>query len=340
MTTVTSFRYRPALYFGLLLLGVVGVETLVTRRPDFATQPLLPAAVTFDLLVGLPLAFYWVIVRSYRLPLTAVVGAFSAAVGLAYYLLPPSQQLYLGWTRYGLAGLEMVAIILLLLNVRRLTQAFRRIRPVTTGYPETLSEAFTAVFQRPLVAVAVELSLFYYALLSWRATPEVEPASQAFPCHRESGTEALLGAVALVSVAEMAVVHLLLQRWWPAAAGWALVVHLYGLLFLVAHIRAVRLRPTLLTPDYQLVVRVGFLWKAQLPLCQLETALKVTDTALPPDNCQNLARPLLTPPNLVLTFSADVVVTGPYGLRRTVRQLSCFVDQPDAFLRTVSRSRP
>mgnify|MGYP000633211140 CR=1 FL=1 len=41
---------------------------------------------------------------------------------------------------------------------------------------------------------------------------------------------------------------------------------------------------------------------------------------------------LLAAPNVLLSFAAPVVVTGPYGINRTVRCMALHLDQPQAFL--------
>ena len=58
-------RLRPALWFAGLFLLVVLVEHAITRQPVFRQQPLLPLAVVFDLLVGVPVLFYVLVVRRY-----------------------------------------------------------------------------------------------------------------------------------------------------------------------------------------------------------------------------------------------------------------------------------
>ncbi|SNR77467.1 hypothetical protein [Hymenobacter mucosus] len=332
MTHATPFQYRLAGCFGLLFLGVVGVEILVVNRPDFSSRPMLPAAVTLDLLLLVPLLFYGLLARPNRWPLNTVAAAFGVSVAVAYFVLPAAQHHYLSWTRYCVAGLEIVSVAVVIRHLRRLVRAFQLTRAVEDGYVESLTAACTQVLKRPLAALVTEVSMLYYGLLSWRATPEVRTSEQAFSSHRESGVGALLGTVALLSVAEMGAAHLLLLRWWPAAAGWALLVHVYGLLFLVAHLRAIRLRPTLLQPKQQVVVRASFLWSVRIPVALLTDAHLVTDAPAPAPDLLNMGRMLLTPPNLLLTCSEPVMATGPYGMRRTVRRVSCYLDQPTAFL--------
>ncbi|RSK42899.1 hypothetical protein [Hymenobacter perfusus] len=321
---------RPMLGFSLLLLAVIGIEWLVIRQPVFTRQPLLPAAVSFDVLVGLPVLFYLLVVRPYRLPVSTVAAAFTAAVALGYWLLPVPQQQYVRWAGHALGGVEVLTATLLLLNLRRLQQAYRA--TYAPEVAERLTAAFWQVFGRPLAPLVFELQVFYYALLSWRARPVASAGSRVFTSYQESAFTAYVGTVMLLSVAEMGALHLLLLRWNPLVAGVALVLHLYGLLVLLAHARAVRLLPVLLTPGQELVVRVGFFWTVRLPLVALAAAQRLPDTPAPAPGRLNLARPLLTPPNVLLVLTSAQDITGPYGLRRVAHELTLYVDDAAGLL--------
>jgi hypothetical protein len=172
--------------------------------------------------------------------------------------------------------------------------------------------------------------MFRYALLSWRAQPEVGPGQQAFSTSRKSGFRALLLAVAGVSVVEMVVAHLLLSRWNATVALMALLLSAYTLLFLLAHLRAVPLRPVVLD-GRRLIVRTGFVWRLEVPAEAVLRLQELQDTPAPKQHLLNLAKPLLTPPNVLLTFSQPVAVVGLYGLRRTVWQVALYVDDRAAF---------
>ncbi|OWP62801.1 hypothetical protein CDA63_12160 [Hymenobacter amundsenii] len=328
MVVAPLTRYRFALWFALLLLAVVGVEFLVIQQPDFTFRPALPAAVSFDVLVGLPVLFYFLVVRPYRLPVSTVVAAFTAAVALAFWLLPPAQQTYLHWTKYGLVAAEALTFTLALLNLRRLRRAYRVAAEQTPDVVANLQAACQTVFGRPLTPLVSEISLFYYALLSWRARPEIRPADQVFTAYRDSAFTAYLATVGLLSVVEIGVVHLLLVRWSPTVALWVAAAHTYGLLLLLAHLRAVRLRPVRVTETGELVVRVGFLWELRLPAADITASLSINDAPPAAPGLVNAARLLLTPPNLLLTLREPRMARGPYGFPQRVQQLALYLDDP------------
>ena len=340
MVTAPLVRYRPLFGFALLLLAAVGVEFFVIHRPDFTLRPALPAAVSFDVLVGLPVLFYLLVVRPYRLPVSTVAAAFTAAVALGFWLLPPAQQTYLHWAKHSLVAVETLTVTLALLNLRRLRRAYQTAAAENPDLVANLQSAFRSVFGRPLAPLVTELSLFYYALLSWRAHPETRPTDQVFTAYRDSAFTAYLATVGLLSVIEMGAAHVLLLRWSPTAALVGGILHAYGLLLLLAHLRAVRLRPVRLTETGELVVRVGFLWELRLPAADITDSQLINDVPPAAPGLVNAARLLLTPPNLLLTLREVRPARGPYGFPQQVRQLALYLDDPKGFRAALPNCAP
>lgn len=337
--TAPALRLRPVLWFAGLLLALLLVEHLVTTLPEFGRLPALSAAVTFDVLAGIPLLYYLLIVRRYRLPVSTVAAVFAAALALGYWLIPTGQQRYLDWASHGLVALEALMLTLAVVNLRRLRRAYREAARRGPDFIDNLHAAFAGVFTFPLGPLVSELAMLRYFLLGWWAHPELGPGQRGFSSHRESGFVALIITLAGLSVIETAAVHLLVGRWSSTAAAVLLVLDLYTLIFLLAHLRAVVLRPLFLEPG-QLTVRVGFVWRLRVPLAQVVGAEPLADAPAPDKQRLNLAGPLLTAPNVLLTFAAPVPVTGLYGLRRHVRQVALYVDDRAGLLSEINGGQP
>ena len=193
MATLFLARGRPALLFGLLALLLVAVEWQVTRLPQFYQRPALPAAVSADLLLGLPLLFYFVVARGYRLsPLTLVV-AFGTAVAVAGWVLPAGQQQYVQWGKWALLLAEPLVLLGALWHLRRLIRAYRHGQQQgETDFLTNLENSFQTVFSRPLRPLLGELAVLRYALLFWLpAAPE--PAAIPFTAYRQSAFRATMG---------------------------------------------------------------------------------------------------------------------------------------------------
>ncbi len=328
-------RPGPLGLFGLLATLLVGAEYAVVHRADFGRHPALPPAVAFDLLVTLPVVFYLCLVRQYRLPLTTLVAAIGGGLALSHWLLPTAALPLLGWAGR-LAGVgEVATVAYTAVRLRRVVRGYRLARLQSADFIENLLAAGQPVLGRLTAAVMTEAAVVRYALLGGWAPLEAGPGEQPFSTHRASGFGALLAAFAGLSVVEMAAAHLVIGHWHPRAA-WVLTgLSVYSLLWLLAHGQAVRRRPVLLTAT-TLVVRAGFVWRAAIPRAQLLAIKRITDVPTPAPGLLNAARLLLTPPNLVLTFAEPQPVHGLYGLRRTVRRLAIYVDEPAALMRQLA----
>ena len=323
-------RFRPVIWFGLALLLVIVVEHTVTTSAPFGQRPILPYAVTFDVLVGIPALFYWLVVRPYRLPLSSLAGVVGACLTLTYWLLPAAQQAPLHALYFVPAVLEGIALLLLVAKSRRLV---RHYRAAYRQQPHFWPCAQLAVRQAlgPAGALLLgEVEMLRYALLGWWAKPEVPRQAKAFSTHRDSGFAAFALMLAGVLIVEMAVMHLLVGLWSARVAGWLLFGEVYTLVLFVAHGQAVRLRPVLVTAD-ALHLNVGFVWHLEVPLGEVVAVEPLRDNPEPAADLLNLTKLLFTPPNLLLTFAQPVTVQGPYGLQRTGRRLAIYLDQPQQF---------
>ena len=332
-------RLRPVLAFAALALLVVGIEHTIVRLSAFLQHPALSWAVLFDVLVGLPLLCYVLVLRRHRLSPLLLGTGVSACLALAFWLLPAAQWPSRALLRLLPMGLEGATLLALAIRGRALLRAYR-----AAGAHETrpLLRLRLAAGQELGVAgglLVAELDMLRYALLGWwEPVPATRPGVVAFASHRESGLGALLGIACFGLVIESAALHLLVRMWSPVAAGWLLVGEVYVLLLFIAHGHAVRLLPTVLTAD-ELLVRVGSFWQVAVPRGGWPTAELLRGDFAADAQTLNLARPLLTAPNVMLTFAAPISVTGLYGIRRPARRLALYLDQPTALLDALSTPR-
>ena len=336
MTAARLNPARPELHFGLIALAIYTAVLLVIHSSMFPRAPELAAgAVTFDLVVCVPVIFYLLVVRRRRLPPVTVVPVFLASLFGASVVLPTEHQ-----SPVALMGYLAIPAELLLVGyvAVRAYRSVRRGEVVPTGVrPDILwrlRSALRNLVPVPAVASAVahEIAFLYYASLSWGARSDVRDGELGFTYHRKNGYAGILWAVAVMTLIETAVVHLLVERW-RATAAWGLsIVSLYGVIWLLGHLQSVRLRPMLLTSD-SLHVRIGLLWNVRVPYTRIARVVRLARRDVPARSAPGYLRAApLGPPQLLLELREPVDVEGLYGYtKRGVLRIGISVDDRDRF---------
>jgi hypothetical protein len=330
-------RIRPAIWFGVLLLLIIGVERAVTTLAVFSQQPMLPYAVAFDLLVGIPGLFYLLVVRPYKLPVSVLAVAVGACLALAYWVLPDAQQAPLQALYFLPTLLKAGTLLLLVSKGWQLLKWYRLAYRQQRHFWPSIQAALQQTLGPAGGYVVAEVKMLRYAFVGWWAKPETEPESIAFTSHRDSGFTGIAVVLVGVLVVEMAVMHVLANLWSARLAAWLLFFEVYTLVWLVAHAHAVRLRPTLLTQGGTLHLNVGFIWHLAVPLSEVAAIEPLRDTPKPASDLLNLTKLLFTPPNLLLTFNQPLTISGPYGIQQTGQQVAVYLDHPQGFVEAIKK---
>ncbi len=318
----------PLAGFGLVTLGVYATALTIVASPLFARGPRVGAAgISFDLLVTVPAAFWFLVARPRGLPWFSVVPVVIASGYAGLLVLPAAHQQYLHDARFLTAPAELWLV------GYGAVRAWRLLRSGAHPRGDVLAAtraALREIVRYPRVAdvVAEEIALLWYALLSWRADPAVAVGETAFTQHRRAGLAGLFGAVAFACLGEALGVHLLAASWSPTAA-WVLTgLSLYGALWLVGLGRSVVLRPTVLAAG-GLRVRLGMLHEAWVPFDRIA---RVTEVRAAPANRRApgyLHAAIFAAPRLMLELSAPVESHGLYGTRkRGITRIGLLVDEP------------
>ena len=264
-------------------------------------------AVTIDLVVVVPLAFYFLVVRRRGLSIVTLVPVLALSMLAASRVLPTDRQQAL----HVLEALALPAEVALLGWIGwRAARALREARAEPMLDP--LAQLRRAAFELTRNDRAAEV----VGLGSWRSRAHAPAGSSAFSQHLRSGHAAMMLALILLLAVEGLAVHFLLHHWSVLAAWICTIGSAYGALWLIADYRATVLRPILVS-DESILFRAGFRCTVQVPL----------------DRIAGVSR---NKPQL--TLSEPMVAEGPYGLRRRVRAIGIAPDAADEFDRMLDRS--
>jgi len=307
--------------FGGVLVAVYAVAAAIPRLGE-EHLAVFAAALTFDLVITIPFAFYWVVMRPRGLPHILLVPVVAAGMVWARVVLPEDHRLALRVAEVLIAPLEAGLLVWVVVRVRR---AVRASRAEAAGDPlHRISDAVRTLvpYSRPARVVASEVAMFYYALGAWRARPHAPDDAAAFTVHERSGRGGLVFGLILLCAIEGFALHFLIGRWSAAAAWVFTATNVYAMLWLLADHRATVLRPILVTGD-EVWIRAGLRWDARFPRAGI-----TTHAERPGPRRGSLRLTLLNPPTIWLRAETPVEADGCYGLCRRVSSVGLEPDDP------------
>ncbi len=339
MTAYQTRKTSSTFYFILFSLLVVLTEWLIIQSGSLDQHNLFPLAVTLDLVIGLPLLFYFLVVRrSKHIEWPSVLAIYLLSVGLAKLILPENEQFYLGYAIKLLVFTELGFMLYGMIKIRKVTLAFKKAALHRNDFILNLQSAFRQVFGRPFRPAVTEVASLRYGLFFWLGRTEKAVHQQAFSLHRESGFPALMGALVFVSLIEMIAVHFLLVQYYETVALVLLVLSIYSVLFLLGYTFSVIKRPILLDEQH-LEIRLGIMWQSRVALADIAEVRKLSEGETLSKDVMNLAKPMLNSANLMLKFKSLVKLEGLYGLQKETSAIACYVDDPDYLITSINSYR-
>lgn len=234
----------------------------------------IPAAVyeialPLDFMVGIPLIFYFMVVRPCGWTLLCVIPAIWLGYGLSI--------LALGTADAGIlpALLPVLLVVEAVIAVREAVRIAGAFRTAKTRSADPMAWLYDAVFyvvpkEVPARVMAAELSVWYYALFSWRKRPATKSGEAVFGYHNAGGYMNMMLGLALAFPVEVVGVHLLLSQWSVVAAIVVTALSVYAAVWLLGDARARVMRPIIVGED-AVHLECGIQMEALIPLGQIGT---------------------------------------------------------------------
>lgn len=321
---------RPWLVFGIPT-AVLCTSLFILLSGWAKHNPMLYAGVTYDLVLTLPLSLYFLSGR--KLPKMHFGLLVGFGMLICWLCIPVAHQFHLSLLRFTVIPLlELLTLVGLILFARNIRKELRKSGKTATDHLQLFKWSGQSVTGNKALAqfLGTELAMCYYALGLWRKR---SVQSLEYTYYRDSGIVALLWALVFLVGIETAAVHLIVERYSVVAAWILTALSIYSVLFLLAHIKAVKHRPHSLEPDH-LMLRNGMFGTAVIPY-EAIASVELT-SAEPAESTQTILRfvPFGGKENhsVVLQLKETVEVETIYGFRKKCDVLLLQIDDKHAFL--------
>lgn len=259
--------------FVVLTLALCGVELWVVTSPNFSPNAsIFSLVVTLDITLGLPLLYYFFVVRAYRLPRISLAAALLVSIVIAGAILPAEHQTYLGMLKFLVPLIELALLIVLVVKARQLVGEYRTARREEIYLIDALDAGVRRTLgDYPAVSLLItEITLVFLACCGWLISFKPSQSGQrAFSYHRTSLYPIILVVMLITMTLETVAVHLLLQQWSDMAAWIVTGLSIYSLLWIIGDFQAARLHPIVLAGD-SLHLRLGLRWRVTIDIADIE----------------------------------------------------------------------
>ena len=251
------------------------------------------------------------------------------------FILPSSQQPYLGFIEFLIPAIELSLAVFALFKLRGIIGDVRSARreshyfidAVRTGMRKSLNNEFA------IALVATEVSMFYFFFAGWFTRFRTShPDVSAFSYHRKSSFPFLLWPLVALVVVESALLHLVVGIWTQTGAWILTSINVYTLLWMVGHFQAARLQPVIVDDRY-IHLRTGLVWRGQTPLSQIAEIRKPTQADSKAPGFVNVS--LLGDPDLIVVLKEADKLESLFARKKEVEIIGVNLDDPEAFLMDV-----
>ncbi|MBC6973111.1 hypothetical protein H9I32_12200 [Bacillus sp. Xin] len=229
----------------------------------------------FDFLIVIPVITYFFIIRK-RYSLKHLFPVVIAGYIAARFIIPSDYFQSFSFVTYILIAGELAFLCLELFILYKIARALPKIircyKQYKNEYPSfsfAIDKAFDTALKRNTVVnvIVSECKLLYYALFSWRT--KMSESEYVFSYHKKTGAIPfyimLIHAILIESIG----FHYLLHQWNPVLAWILLILNIYGILYFLAEIQAIRTNPYIMT-ETEMIIQVGFGRKIVVPFSQME----------------------------------------------------------------------
>jgi hypothetical protein len=322
--------------FAGIAVAIIATEFLITNSPHFyKNTDLMSFAITFDLVIIVPILFYFLIIRPLKLNPAFIISAYVLSAWAAYFILPKTQHFYLNYVWHSLALVEISLLIWAISKIKTIIKTYKSLSIKRFDFYFNLKKSLEltigdTIFTRVLAA---EIATIRYGLLFFiHPKMEILPHQKTFSVHQKSGYTTIWAVFIFVGFVELFALHFLFRKLGNTAVIMADVLSIYAIIFMVADLIALTRRPIVID-NQQLTIRNGIRWHAIVDLDKIEKVELIS--RLPTDkDIRKVAT--LGEPNLLLTLTEPIELTGFYGMRFQTKRLAILVDDRVLFVKSLN----
>jgi hypothetical protein len=177
--------------------------------------------------------------------------------------------------------------------------------------------------------LAFEICSFYYCFIKWKGDSS---GDNQFSGYKNSGVIGYYVAFIFLSFIEAGGLHLLLISWNKNAAIMFLFLHIYVLINVIGHLKALIFRKHFISSD-KILIRYGLFDTLEIPVNLIAKISKFEGDYEKNENLVKFALlGKLEPHNIAIELKENIQVFLPFGIMRRPNRILFYLDEPHKIL--------
>jgi hypothetical protein len=196
---------------------------------------------------------------------------------------------------------------------------------------QSLQKSFK--FEKIGKIIAFEICSFYYCFLKWSNNKTIK---NQYSGYKNSGVSAIYIGLMFASILEALTIHMLLISKNKTIAILFLILHIYLLINLTGHLKAIIFRRHLISLE-KIILRYGLFNSLEIPIDAIEKINKFeADYEKNNELVKFAILGKLEPHNVAIQLKNNITVSLPFGIVKSPKLILLYVDDVNTFITKVN----
>jgi len=289
----------------------------------------LANAVILDLVLTIPL-IYFLLIRKSKIDNKTVIRFFILGMVIATFIIPKENQFLLEKIKvWVLPVVELIVLIYVIFGIKKAIKTYRNTKETTFDLLTIVRNMCFSLFPKSFANfLAIEFAAFYYGFIHWK---NIDLKNNEFTYHKNTGTQATLGAFIFLILVETAILHILIVNWNPIIAWVLTIISIYSGFQIFGFLKSLSKRPIVISKD-TLKLRYGILCETIIDIQDIESIENTSKEIEQNKHLKHLS-PIgsMEGHNLIIHLKKENILTGLYGIKKKFKSIALHIDEKNEF---------
>ena len=335
-----SIQHINRILLFILFSTILLITEVYISKSMLYQAPYIPLAVVFDVIVIIPIMYYFFLVRPSIVPKFTIWIIFLASIASVSFLMPEKSIKYLNLLYTIIPLIEVFIIGFALFKIKSIVKQFKVQNEHSMYISDSIIHTLEGFTGSSIVIniLASEISFIYFSIVGWFKIYVQKKDTEIFTYTKTSNYKVIVIALVVATLLGAIGTHFIVNIFSSVLAWIITISTLYLILYMLGDVNAAKLQPMVISKEI-FYLRVANRQRVDIPLDNIMSVkqLKREHTIGEKKVDDVLELYLLNEANIEMTLENEVLVNGLLGSKKVGKVLAFYVDEPYTFVKTFEK---